>query len=206
MVIRISRSAVGTAEPLRQLVIRPGLKLLIIGGPGSRKTTLLRDILRISGEQHGWGCVAVDTSGEVAGDSLKPHHSVGRVGIVPVHDIHQQSKIITEVMANLGPTRVAVDELKYKEDVEVMDNIARSGVEVVATVHARNLIEFVQKPLYWGLAGYIDIDQMRRRVPPAFDLLIEARGGGDFRLHSDPRVAIDSALKEVLLEGERLLL
>jgi stage III sporulation protein SpoIIIAA len=206
MVIRIGRTALGMAEPLRGLVATPGLKLLIVGGPGSRKTTLLRDLLRLSGELQGWGCVLVDTSGEVAGDSLRPHPGVGRVGVVPVHDVREQSKLIVEVMANLGPTRVAVDELKFAPDVEVMDNLARSGVEVVATVHARNLFEFVRKPLYWSLAGYVDIERMRRRVEPAFEVLIEARGGGDFRLHPSAALAIDAALGGHPLEGEKLAL
>lgn len=203
MVIRIGRTAIGMAEGLRSLVTKPGLKLLIVGGPGSRKTTLLRDILRVSGEAMGWGCVLVDTSGEVAGDSIRPHPSVGRVGIVAVHNVLEQSKLIVEVMANLGPTRIAVDELKFAPDVEIMDNIARSGVEIIATVHAKNLYEFVRKPLYWSLAGYIDIDRMQRRVEPAFEVVIEARGGGDFRLHRDAAVAMDVALRGEGLEGEK---
>lgn len=206
MVVRVGRTALGMAEPLRELAATPGLKLLIVGGPGSRKTTLLRDLLRISGELQGWGCVLVDTSGEVAGDSLRPHPGVGRVGVVPVHDVREQSKLIVEAMANLGPTRVAVDELKFAPDVEVMDNLARSGVEVVATVHAKNLYEFVRKPLYWSLAGYVDIERMRRRVEPAFEVLLEALGGGDFRLHRDAASAIDAALAGQPLEGQKLAL
>ena len=63
-------------SPIKDLLELSDCSILIMGSPGTGKTTVIREIAReLSEEEH--SVVVVDTSNEICGDGLIPHPSVG---------------------------------------------------------------------------------------------------------------------------------
>jgi stage III sporulation protein SpoIIIAA len=191
--IRIGRVVLGVAEPLRSLLEQRPLSLLVLGGPGSGKSTLLRDMVRISGELMGADCIVVDTSNEVAGDGAIPHPALGLADRVQVPSPEAQAKIILQTLANHGPKRLIIDEIKRSEEADIAEMISHMGVDLIASAHAWDLNRFVHNPMYRKLAGYIDLNARHRPLPPAFSVMVELVGRGEVRVYRAAQ-AIDAVL------------
>jgi len=71
--IRIGRNVVGNAAMLMDLLIGTEKSILILGEPGSGKSTIIREATRKLAESH--NVVVVDTSNEIAGVSVFVSHS-----------------------------------------------------------------------------------------------------------------------------------
>lgn len=111
--------------------------ILICGGPGTGKTTLLRDICRqlASGKIGAFKKVAViDSRGELAAVS----------GGVPNTDMGSTADIITGVdkakgiemaLRTLFPDVIAFDELGNMEEVAAVTQSFNSGVTIITTAH-----------------------------------------------------------------------
>ncbi|MCA9789329.1 MAG: single-stranded DNA-binding protein, partial [Cyanobacteria bacterium HKST-UBA05] len=74
---RVGKAITGTITPIKDL-IESGKSVLLLGRPGSGKTTKLREVARLLSEESGKRVVIVDTSNEIAGDGDIPHPAVGR--------------------------------------------------------------------------------------------------------------------------------
>lgn len=103
------------------------------------KTTLLREIARILSNDLSLNVVVVDKTCEIAGDGIRPHSAIGKARWMPVGVPNMQHVIMREADENESPDVIIVDEISTPQGVEAATIIAQRGVQLIATVHGKNL-------------------------------------------------------------------
>lgn len=119
--------------------------VLLIGPPGSGKTTLLRDLTRTIAQEEAVG--VVDERGE-----LFP------VGIIRGRRMDvitgcSKSRGIELLLRTMGPSCIAVDEITSEQDCEALIRAGWCGVRLLATAHASNVRDLMQRPVYRPLVS-----------------------------------------------------
>ncbi len=119
---------------------------LIIAPPGAGKTTMLRDLARQIGNQFSaLNTLILDERGELAACYLGERQL----------DVGQNADVITggtkaygfdNGIRSLRPDVIITDEIATCEDVAMLQRAVRSGVVVIASVHAANLDDVLTKP------------------------------------------------------------
>lgn len=144
--IRIPHAVTGCAVPIAGRIFDPNggvFNTLIISPPGAGKTTVLRDLCRIISDR-GFNVLLCDEKYELA--------SVG--GGAPALDVGCCTDVVSGIdkrtvtemaIAHMRPDVVMTDELTGG-DGEYMRRAVHCGIAVVATVHARDLGDFLSKP------------------------------------------------------------
>ena len=137
--IRIAGQWMGAAEALApHLVDEEGMvrSALIIGMPGSGKTTILRDACRMLSEQGKHVCI-VDERSEIAAMCA----GVPQLDVGPNTDVLDgcsKEAGLRWMLRSMSPDVLAVDELSGPLDVQAVSEAVRSGVSVLATLHGRS--------------------------------------------------------------------
>lgn len=141
--VRVARQIFGAADGIMDELYEQGrpVSALVVSPPGLGKTTLLRDIARqISNGTGGRRAAKVgiaDERGELAGMS----------GGVPSLDVGLRTDVMDGCPKAVGmalliramsPEVLVTDELGKPDDVEAVRDAARSGVRVIASVHAQD--------------------------------------------------------------------
>ena len=116
---------------------------LIVSDPGAGKTTLLRDICRgLSCQNTIHNILLVDERCEIANViNGRPTLSVGLFTDI----ISGGNKLVAfgQGIRSLKPNVIVTDELYSEEDYQAIKRASQSGVNVIASVHAKNQFELL---------------------------------------------------------------
>lgn len=130
---RISREITGIAEPIYSRLGQSSSGILICGGVNSGKTTVLRDLCRLTARRR--KVTLIDERGEIAAMS----------GGVPLNDVGIMTDVITgtsrsegivSAIRTLSPDYIFCDEIATEEDCGAILSAHGCGVQFAATVHA----------------------------------------------------------------------
>lgn len=141
--VRIARDFPGM---LRERSLISG-SVLIIGQPGSGKTTFLRDLIRLRSNHTAGSVAVVDERGEI-------------FPAVAGFDSGQRTDVITgcskkegmeALLRTMGPVTIAVDEITSATDCEGLLHAAWCGVSLIATAHAASKRDLISRPVYQPL-------------------------------------------------------
>ncbi len=148
--MRVGRAVKGPGEQLLDLLAARSVEdgsWLLVSPPRGGKTTLLRDVVRILSDR-GRRVVVIDERSEVAGFGGAGGFGHDLGAHTDVLDGWPKADGIEAALRTLGPDVIAVDELGEGRDLEAVWRARYSGVDVLATVHARSLEEVKARPSY----------------------------------------------------------
>lgn len=141
--IRVSRDFPGIAMDSAKITD----SVLIIGKPGSGKTTFLRDFIRQLSNSGSETVCVVDEKEEifprVQGEFCYPRGD--KTDILSSCD---KAYGIEMSLRNMTPSVIAVDEITAKEDCDALLHAGWCGVRLIATAHAGDLNDFLTRPIY----------------------------------------------------------
>lgn len=137
--IRVARDLPGICKDLGKL---QG-SLLIIGSPGTGKTTLLRDLIRTRSNHE--NIAVVDERCELFPGSFEtgPQTDI-LTGCSKAHGLEV-------VLRTMGPDIIAVDEITSESDCEAMIHAGWCGVSLLATAHAASKHDLLGRKIYQPL-------------------------------------------------------
>ena len=147
--LRIAAEWVGAAEPLKPYLLAGGVlqSLLIIGGCGTGKTTLLRDAARVLGSGDAMIQTAViDERGEIAACE----HGVPQLNVGATTDVLEgcpKQHAVQWLLRSMSPQAIVTDELADAQDVSAVMDATACGCAVVASVHGTSLNDLASRPV-----------------------------------------------------------
>jgi len=210
LTFRVGRSVRGNATMINDLLMGSSASILVMGVPGTGKTTIVREICRVLAQDYK-NCIVVDTSNEICGDGDVPHPSVGLARRMMVPSLAEQGKVMIECLQNHTPDVIVIDEIGRKQEVEAAKTVKQRGVRLVASAHG-DLRTLMKNTELRGMIGGVETVtlgdeaakknhgsklQAQRQGEPTFDVIIELTAGElhKWRVVTNVAVAVDSILQ-----------
>ena len=213
---RVGRAVFGTIKVIEDL-IESGKSILLLGGPGVGKTTMLREAARVLADDFNKRVIIVDTSNEIAGDGDIPHPAIGHARRMQVTTPARQHAVMIEAVENHMPEVIVIDEIGTELEAQAARTIAERGVQLIGTAHGNTLENLMMNPTLADLIGGIQTvtlgdEEAKRRgtqksilertSPPTFDIVVEILGWDKVAIHPDVSQAVDAVLRGQPLDSE----
>ena len=148
--LRIAREIPGCADAAVSFLWSNPASTLILGPPGSGKTTVLRDLIRQLSDRFRERVGLVDERGEIAACvEGTPQLRVGQR--TDVLSLCPKETGILLLLRSMAPRWIAVDEISAKADAEALVRASYCGVRFAATAHAWDRSDLQRRPLYRSL-------------------------------------------------------
>ena len=210
---RVGRVIFGTISVIRDL-LESEKSILILGRPGTGKTTIIREIARVLSEELEKRVIIIDTSNEIAGDSDITHSGIGRARRMQVPETELQHQIMIEAVENHMPQIIIIDEIGTELEVLAARMIAEKGVQLVGTTHGNCLENLIKNPSLSDLIGgiqYVTLSDdeakrrgtqksiLERKAYPAFEIVIEINNANSWIIHEDVKTSVDLLLRGTLV-------
>ncbi len=140
--IRIARQINGISNIIFDKVFYKGLEsVLIIGSPGSGKTTVIKDIARkLSNAEFGEiiKVAIIDERSEIAAThSGEAKNDIGFSA--DVYNLYPKDVAMSMALRSASPQVFICDEIGNEDDVELIMQSINTGVYIIATAHGENV-------------------------------------------------------------------
>lgn len=142
--IRVSKDYPGITDQLSNL----SGSVLIIGKPGSGKTTFLRDFIRNVAQKE--TVTVIDERRELF-PVVAGQFAFDRGAHTDVLSGCKKSAGLEVAIRTMAPDTVAVDEITGAEDCSALESAAWCGVRILATAHAGSRSELYSRKIYQSL-------------------------------------------------------
>ncbi len=146
--IRISHEVVNCSEKIINLIagVNEIKNTLIISPPGAGKTTLVRDVVSKLTNFKINNILVVDERFEIAGLSGLSNFNLGDA--VDVISGSEKCFAFDSVLKTMNPSVIVTDEISKEVDIESIKQAVKSGVKVIATAHAKNILDLKTKKYF----------------------------------------------------------
>lgn len=147
--IRIARQHIGCSDKIMREFTKRGVQnTVIVGAPGSGKTTILRDIAyQLSSGKYfsPLRVCAVDERYELFGTGVQPSFECGAM-CDRICGIDKHEGILTALRC-LNPQVIVLDEMMSEDELSLCERGFSAGVSVITTVHAASVDDFVRRKI-----------------------------------------------------------